>query len=87
MLIGVLAATGGGVLRDALAGQIPELLRRELYAVPALIGSASVVVVFELGHLGVWVIWTSVMLVFGIRMAAVILDLNAPTALRTGDHP
>ncbi len=87
VLIGVIAATGGGVLRDVLAGQVPELLRRELYAVPALIGSACVVIAFERGHLGVWVIWASVMLVFVIRMAAVILDLNAPTALRTGDHP
>ncbi|MCE0487899.1 trimeric intracellular cation channel family protein [Ornithinimicrobium sediminis] len=85
VLIGVITACGGGVLRDVLAGQVPELLRRELYAVPALIGSTIVVVSFELGHLSEWVVWASVMLVFVIRMVAVILDLNAPTALRTGD--
>lgn len=87
VLIGVIAATGGGVLRDVLAGQVPELLRRELYAVPALIGSVLVVVSFETGHLGVGIVWGSVMLVFVIRIVAVILDLNAPTALRTGDPP
>lgn len=85
VLIGVVTACGGGVLRDVLAGQVPELLRRELYAVPALIGSAIVVVSFESGHLREWIVWASVMLVFVIRMTAVILDLNAPTALRTGD--
>ncbi len=85
ILIGVIAATGGGVLRDLLAGQVPELLRRELYAVPALIGAALVVIAFELGHLGAATVWGCVMLVFLIRMVAVILDLNAPIALRTGD--
>lgn len=87
ILIGVITATGGGVLRDVLAGQVPELLRRELYAVPALIGACIVVISFETGHLSAWIIWGSVMLVFVIRMVAVILDLNAPTALRTGDLP
>jgi uncharacterized membrane protein YeiH len=86
VLIGVITACGGGVLRDVLAGQVPELLRRELYAVPALIGATTIVVAFEAGYLREWVVWASVMLVFVIRMAAVILDLNAPTALRTGDR-
>lgn len=85
VLIGVITACGGGVLRDVLAGEVPELLRRELYAVPALIGATIVVVSFESGYLREWIVWASVMLVFVIRMAAVILDLNAPTALRTGD--
>lgn len=87
VVIGLVAAVGGGLLRDVLAGQVPEVLRRELYAVPALIGAAIVVIAFETGHLSVWIVWASVMLVFVIRMTAVILNLNAPTALRTGDRP
>ncbi|MGI8947744.1 MAG: hypothetical protein ACR2FV_07205 [Ornithinimicrobium sp.] len=54
---------------------------------PALIGAVLVVVAFETGHLGAGIVWASVMLVFLIRMVAVTLDLNAPTALRTGDLP
>ena len=38
-LIGGITAIGGGLLRDVLAGQVPEVLRRELYAVPALAGA------------------------------------------------
>ncbi|USQ77626.1 trimeric intracellular cation channel family protein [Ornithinimicrobium cryptoxanthini] len=83
VLLGVLTAVGGGALRDVLAGQVPEVLRRELYAVPALIGASVVVLADRWGHLNPVVIWGSVMLVFAIRMAAVALNLNAPTALRT----
>ena len=87
VLIGVVTAVGGGMLRDVLVREVPEVLRRELYAVPALIGSLSVVVAFTAGYLTTWVVWASVMLVFLIRMVAVMLDLNAPTTFRTGDPP
>ncbi|MGB3828975.1 MAG: trimeric intracellular cation channel family protein [Ornithinimicrobium sp.] len=86
VLIGVITAVGGGMLRDVLVREVPEVLRRELYAVPALIGSCSVVIAFHVGYLATWVVWSSVILVFVIRIVAVVLDLNAPTALRTGDH-
>lgn len=83
VVMGVVTATGGGALRDVLAGQVPEVLRRELYAVPALIGATLVVVADHWGYLNAAVIWGAVVLVFTIRMTAVALDLNAPTALRT----
>ncbi|MFC7448266.1 trimeric intracellular cation channel family protein [Rhodococcus daqingensis] len=42
-LIGATTAIGGGVLRDVLVNELPLLLHRDLYAVPALIGSTVVV--------------------------------------------
>lgn len=85
VLVGVITAVGGGMLRDLLAGQVPEVLRRELYAVPALLGSLLVVVAYNTGHLNAVVVWGSVATVFGVRMLAVVLHLNAPTPLRTGE--
>ena len=73
------------MVRDVLAGQVPEVLRRELYAVPAMLGSVLVVVAAQLGSLQDWVLWTAAGLVFALRMLAVRLDLNAPTPLRS--HP
>ncbi len=86
VLIGVITAVGGGMLRDVLVREVPEVLRRELYAIPALIGASSVVIAFNAGYLATWVVWACVIVVFVIRIVAVVLDLNAPTALRTGDH-
>jgi uncharacterized membrane protein YeiH len=50
VLLGVITATGGGMLRDVLVREIPQVLRNELYAVPAMIGSAIVVGAFKLGY-------------------------------------
>jgi uncharacterized membrane protein YeiH len=84
VLVGVITAVGGGVIRDLLAGQVPEVLRRELYALPALLGSVVVVVLVEQGVLRMWMLWAAAGLVFVVRLIAVRLDLNAPTPLRSG---
>jgi uncharacterized membrane protein YeiH len=83
VLVGVITAVGGGVIRDLLAGQVPEVLRRELYAVPAMLGAVLVVVAAQFGSLKDWVLWGAAGLVFALRMLAVRLDLNAPTPLRS----
>ena len=49
-LLGMLTGIGGGVLRDVLVGEVPLVLRAELYAVAALLGSTVVV----LGHVLAW---------------------------------
>lgn len=86
VLVGIITAIGGGVVRDVLAGQVPEVLRRELYAVPAALGAVIVVTFAELGSLSSPVLWGAALLVFGVRLLAVRLDLNAPTPLRTTDR-
>ena len=43
VLLGMLSGIGGGIARDALVAEIPSVLRRELYAVAALLGAACVV--------------------------------------------
>jgi uncharacterized membrane protein YeiH len=42
-LLGMLTGVGGGMVRDVLVNEIPTVLRTELYAVAALIGSAVMV--------------------------------------------
>ena len=73
------------MLRDVLAGQVPEVLRREMYALPALLGSALIVAAHHYDLISTAAIWGCVGLVFVIRMAAVILDVHAPKPLRTGE--
>ena len=41
--LGMVTAIGGGIVRDLLVGDIPTVLRRELYAVAALAGALVVV--------------------------------------------
>jgi uncharacterized membrane protein YeiH len=39
VVVGVLTAVGGGILRDILAGDTPVIFQREVYATAALLGS------------------------------------------------
>lgn len=45
VLVGVVTAIGGGVIRDVLVNEVPQVLTRELYAVSALTGSVTAVAI------------------------------------------
>ena len=79
-LLGVLTGIGGGVLRDVLAGVVPVVLRRELYAVPALLGAVLVIAAHGQGVRGPGILAAAVALVFGLRMLGVWQDWHAPAA-------
>ena len=64
--MGMVTGIGGGMLRDLLAGRVPVVFRGELYATPALAGSAIAVVgirmdlptvVVALAGAGVCLVW------------------------------
>lgn len=58
VLLGVLSAIGGGIIRDILLGRIPVVLRKEVYGSAALIGSISVALTHYLGadsSIGAWI--------------------------------
>ena len=44
VLMGVMTATAGGVVRDVLSGQVPLILRREVYASACLAGGMLLVI-------------------------------------------
>lgn len=41
VFVGVLTAVGGGILRDTMAGEVPGVFRKRIYAVAALAGAWS----------------------------------------------
>lgn len=43
VVLGILTGVGGGIVRDVLVAEVPSVLRRELYAVAALLGALVVV--------------------------------------------
>lgn len=82
--MGVLTGIGGGMLRDVLVREIPIVLRREVYAVPAVIGASVIVVADALGQRGAVVAVSAAVLVFTIRMVALAGDWHFPRAVGTG---
>ncbi len=63
VLLGVITAVGGGVLRDVFLGRVPIILQKEIYAPAALLGALIVV-------LGNYLKWLS-----GDLMAIIALTL------------
>ena len=57
IFMGVLTAVGGGMVRDVASGQIPSVFGgNPLYATPAIVASAAMVVFAETGHVGLGMI-------------------------------
>ncbi len=81
-LLGVVTAVGGGMLRDVLAGEIPTLLYdRQLYAVPAMLGSAGMAGLYAgLGLHGWPATLAAAVLAFVLRIAAMRRNWRAPLA-------
>jgi uncharacterized membrane protein YeiH len=78
VVVGVLTAVGGGILRDVLAGDTPVIFQREVYATAALLGSVLFV---ALGRLGAGPETASAVGFFsaaGLRLLAVWRGWNVP---------
>ena len=81
VVLGCVTGIGGGMARDVLVGEVPLVLRRELYAVPAALG-AGVVAVGD--ALDVDLLVLAAVVVFSVRMLGVWRDWHFPVRrLRT----
>ncbi|MCW3473981.1 trimeric intracellular cation channel family protein [Limobrevibacterium gyesilva] len=79
-LLGMLTGIGGGLTRDVLLAEIPQVLRSDLYAVAALAG-ASVVVIGDALDLSYGVSAPAgAVLCFGLRFMAIRYGWHLPAA-------
>jgi uncharacterized membrane protein YeiH len=80
--LGLTTAVGGGVLRDVLANEVPSLLRwdRDLYAVPAIVGSALVALCIRYDVLNPLTSSLAVITAFVLRLLAMRYHWRAPRA-------
>ena len=85
--LGVLTAVGGGIMRDVLAHDEPSVLRAgsELYALPAFLGSAIVVVIPHLPIDSSLAAGLTAVFVFTLRLLALRFGLRAPRPSHTTD--
>jgi uncharacterized membrane protein YeiH len=79
-LLGMLTGIGGGMLRDILVSEIPNVLRSDLYAVAALAGAVVVVIGHQLHLEPVLAAVLGAMLCFGLRLVAIRRGWQLPVA-------
>lgn len=85
VIVGVLTGVGGGMIRDLLSGEVPQILaHRELYATPALVGTALFAGLWDAGVVHPLVTWGSAALIGVLRLLALRWDLEAPAPRVSG---
>ncbi len=85
VILGVLTAIGGGLLRDVLAGRTTLLMRPELYAVPVMLGCTSFVIALE--YFPEHRIMAEIVCILGIfiiRVSSLYWKISMPMFARTG---
>lgn len=77
VILGLLTAVGGGVIRDVLAQRVPSVLREEVYALPAIIGG---IVYYAFYHAGQWQMasYSAFIIVVVIRTLALRYNWSLP---------
>jgi uncharacterized membrane protein YeiH len=81
IILGTVTGVGGGTVRDVLIRQVPSVLSSGLYAIPALVGAAIVVLATSSGVsqvLGAPVALGAAASCFLIRMVGLRFGLDAP---------
>ena len=78
VLMGVMTATFGGIVRDVLCAEVPLILRREIYATAAAAGAITYVVL-ETAEAG-WIAQIVGFGVgFGVRAIGIVTGFSLPT--------
>ncbi len=78
VLLGTITASGGGVLRDLLTGQVPLLLRRDIYASAAIGGIAAYLLLRALGLPRQIAFFSGMLVVAALRLASLQLGWQLP---------
>ena len=78
VLMGTMTGVAGGVLRDVITAQIPLILRRDIYATAAIVGVTLYLFLQALGMKQVWAFAAGMVVVVGLRLLAILLDLQLP---------
>jgi uncharacterized membrane protein YeiH len=78
ILMGVVTATFGGILRDVICNEVPLILSKEIYALAALAGATLFVLLREVGVWRDTAIVAGMAMAFAVRGAAILRGWSFP---------
>ena len=87
VLLAVITATGGGVIRDVLVREVPVVLHSDFYASAVLIGGIWFVSAEKLSINGDYALYSTVILVIGLRFLAMKYKLSLPRVKKLPKSP
>lgn len=78
IVLGMVSAVGGGVLRDVLLSRVPSILQREIYASAALVGASVEVALSHVGASSPWSPWLAAGSCIVLRLASLRFGWRLP---------
>lgn len=85
VLLGIVSAVGGGVIRDVLLNRVPVILQRDIYALAALVGAALAVAGDRLAWDPTVRTWIALLACFALRYLSLRYKWNLPRTSGTED--
>lgn len=74
--LALLTGTGGGILRDVFAKEIPFVFRKEVYAVASIIGAVCFIIIGELSGNNTVALYSCFGITLAIRLACMKKDVH-----------
>ena len=78
VVMGVMTGVVGGMIRDILSGEIPLILKQEIYATASLCGAIAFAVMYTAGLDQNLAIIASIAITLGLRLSAIKWKLSLP---------
>jgi uncharacterized membrane protein YeiH len=78
VLMGIMSASFGGIIRDVICNEVPVLLQREIYITASLVGATALVIGHNLAGDNTLVTIAAFLLCFAIRSLGIIFGLSLP---------
>lgn len=78
VIMGVMTGVVGGMMRDLLVGQIPLVLRKEIYATASLVGAVTFVLMNRFLTISAAGMIVPIIIVIAIRLATIRWNLSLP---------
>jgi uncharacterized membrane protein YeiH len=87
VVMGVTTGVFGGMVRDVLSGEIPLILRREIYATASLCGAIVFYVIFVTFEFEILAVVTSFFVILVLRLAAIKWKISLPVLFQKNETP
>ncbi len=78
VILGMVSAVMGGVIRDTLCNEVPLIFRKEIYATICLFGGGLYLVLAQLGMASVYCTWLSIAAMIVVRLLVVKYNWRLP---------
>lgn len=86
IMMGVITAVFGGILRDVLINQVPLIFRKELYAMACFAGALLYIALLKLGWSSRWSAINCIVLIFVLRALAIKYGWSVPVLTGRAHH-